>query len=242
MPAPNASRQTLVIIQIFLKLMLLSEASISLTEFWVLIAAMAGGVIIILGLGVERVAEWMNDTFLGEYKVHKGLADSGLAIVVFGLIWEIAVAGWSANDAWQTRQIAINAEAKQNVRIITKDERKKFIDFLKNKPKGPVRLGFRYADVSPKLEAYEGQIASLLDEAHYTHTTECFRTFLPQVPPDCSICLFIKNYNSRPPYADALVVAFTNVADTVYGTIMPGPNGDLDLKTNDVMIFLLNYR
>jgi hypothetical protein len=50
----------------------------------------------------------MNDRFLGGTdKPHKVLELVGWCILMFGISIEVAVAGWSANDAWQTRQIAI---------------------------------------------------------------------------------------------------------------------------------------
>lgn len=78
-------------------------------EFALLFWAMIGGIAVFVGLGVEKIADWMNERFLdGSYKPHKTLEEVGWCILMFGIFVEIAVAGWSANDAWQTRQIAIN--------------------------------------------------------------------------------------------------------------------------------------
>ena len=77
-------------------------------EIWVLIAAMTGGAVVIFGLIIERFAEWLDDRFLPQYKAHKRLEDFGLGFVILGILWEIAIGGWAANDAWQTRQMTIH--------------------------------------------------------------------------------------------------------------------------------------
>lgn len=72
--------------------------------FW----ATIGGIAVFIGLLLEKFAEWMDEKFLGgTYKPHKTLESIGWSILMLGIFVEIAVAGWSANDVWQTRQMAI---------------------------------------------------------------------------------------------------------------------------------------
>ena len=87
---------------------LLSTSSLSAGEVEILFWATIGGIIVFIGLLLEKFADWMNDRFLGGTdKPHKNLELAGWCILMFGIFIEIAVAGWSANDAWQTRQMAI---------------------------------------------------------------------------------------------------------------------------------------
>ena len=86
---------------------LLAESSSSLTEIVIVSVAAACGIIVFVGLGIEKIADILDSKFLGEYKAHKSLELAGWCILMFGIIVEIGVAVWSANDAWQTRQAAI---------------------------------------------------------------------------------------------------------------------------------------
>jgi hypothetical protein len=86
------------------------SSSSSLAEMWVVIIAAVGGVIVFVGLLIEKLSEKLDDRFLGkdhEIKAPRGLEFFGWCILMFGILVEIGVAIWSANDDWQTRQIAI---------------------------------------------------------------------------------------------------------------------------------------
>ena len=70
---------------------------------------MIGGIAVFIGLLLEKLADWLDDRFLGgAYNPHKSLGLAGWCVLMIGIFIEVAVAGWSANDAWQTRQIANN--------------------------------------------------------------------------------------------------------------------------------------
>ncbi|HZF00718.1 MAG TPA: hypothetical protein VE344_02370 [Methylomirabilota bacterium] len=75
-------------------------------EFWILFWATIGAIIVFVGLVLEKFADWLNEKFLGGYKPHKTLETFGWFLLMFGIYIEIVDAGWSANDAWQTRQMA----------------------------------------------------------------------------------------------------------------------------------------
>lgn len=75
--------------------------------------AIIGGILVFIGLLLEKFADWMNDRFLGGgYKPHKTLELTGWSVLMFGIFIEIAVASWSANDAWQTRQMAMKNDLR----------------------------------------------------------------------------------------------------------------------------------
>jgi hypothetical protein len=68
--------------------------------FW----ATLGGIAVAVGLIIEKVADWMNERYLGEsYKPHKGLENVGWCILMAGIFIEIIAAGSSAKDAWQLK-------------------------------------------------------------------------------------------------------------------------------------------
>jgi hypothetical protein len=86
----------------------MAASSLSEGEVAILFWATIGGIAVFIGLLLEKFAEWMDDRFLGgTHKPHKTLESIGWSILMLGIFAEIAVAGWSANDAWQTRQMAI---------------------------------------------------------------------------------------------------------------------------------------
>jgi uncharacterized membrane protein YidH (DUF202 family) len=96
---------------------LLSTSSLSEGNVGVLFWATIGGIVVFIGLLLEKFADWMNDRFLGgEHKPHKILELIGWCVLMFGIFIEVAVAGWSANDAWQTRQMTIR-NAPENLPI-----------------------------------------------------------------------------------------------------------------------------
>jgi hypothetical protein len=85
----------------------------SLASMWVVIIAAAGGAIVFIGLLIEKVSELLDGRFLGkdhEIKAPRGLELFGWSVLMFGILVEIGVAIWSANDAWQIRQIANKAD------------------------------------------------------------------------------------------------------------------------------------
>ncbi len=91
-----------------MNILLSTASSLPSGEIPVLIWATIGGVLVFIGLAVEKFADWMNDQYLGgPEKPHKMLETAGWCILMFGIFVEIAVAGSSANDAWETRQMAI---------------------------------------------------------------------------------------------------------------------------------------
>ena len=71
--------------------------------FWVLFWATIGGILVFLGLIVEKVAEWMNAGFLAQpSEPHKKLENVGWYILMIGILLEIVVGGTTAINDWQT--------------------------------------------------------------------------------------------------------------------------------------------
>lgn len=90
-----------------------SSPSAELSAF---VWATAGGVAVIMGLALEKISDWLNDKFLGGYKPHKWIGEGGWWILMLGITIETGVAGCSAMDEWQTRQIANkNNPLNQNI-------------------------------------------------------------------------------------------------------------------------------
>ena len=63
----------------------------------VLIWATAGGIAVFVGLVLEKMAEWMNERFLGGSEhPHKKLGETGWIILMIGIAIEILDAGITA--------------------------------------------------------------------------------------------------------------------------------------------------
>lgn len=68
-----------------------------------MIWATIGGICVAFGLIIEKVADWMDEKFLGGYRVHKGLEFFGWNVLLLGIFIEIADAGWTAHEVWQNQ-------------------------------------------------------------------------------------------------------------------------------------------
>ena len=94
---------------------LIASSSSSLVgELWVSISAMVGGIIVFVGLLLEKIAvvksERHHPTFR---KSHKGMEEWGWYSLMFGIFVEVVVAGWSAaRDDLAIKEAA--AEAVKN--------------------------------------------------------------------------------------------------------------------------------
>ena len=95
-------------------------SSIDSEPIGLLVLATIGGILVFIGLIFEKLAEWMDERFLGEWSAHKKFGEVGWIILMIGIAIEIADAGFAANESWQTRQIAIkNAPANQLISDIS---------------------------------------------------------------------------------------------------------------------------
>jgi hypothetical protein len=97
---------------------------------------------------------------------------------------------------------------------------------------------------SDKMRAYADQIRNLLRDAGFQPgKIEVLNEFIPTLPPNTSIGVYIWKPEDRPPYTDFLAQAFANVADKVSGqSLVARTVGSIPFQTNDVMVFIANYR
>jgi hypothetical protein len=77
-------------------------------EFLVSLVAMLGGMVVFVGLVMEKIAEHGDDKYSPPFlKPYKRLGKWGWIVLMIGIVLEVGVAGWSASVDWQTRQMAI---------------------------------------------------------------------------------------------------------------------------------------
>ena len=137
-------------------------------------------------------------------------------------------------------------QTKEQVRIITEQERSDFIASLRDEPKGAVRMGV-LGGFTEKTRIYAGEIQDLLSASGYkVNGIEVLDPahFVPSLPPDTSIGVYTWSPQTMPPYADAISAALGRVADKVSDASLsdrktwqvPG------FKKNQVMVFIANHR
>ena len=79
-----------------------------LAEFFVSLVAMIGGIVVFIGLVMEKTAEHRDDKYSPPFlKPSKRLGECGWTVLMVGIVLEVCVACWSANVDWQTRLMAI---------------------------------------------------------------------------------------------------------------------------------------
>jgi hypothetical protein len=84
------------------------------------VIAASGGVFVFAGLLMERFSEKDWHKNLSDFRRSKSRMVWGEWIVIAGIVMEIFVAGWTAVEEWQTRQIAIsNDPLNQPIKSMT---------------------------------------------------------------------------------------------------------------------------
>ena len=68
------------------------------SDSWAIIWAIIGGLIVAAGLVIEEIADLLNERFLGGYKPHSSLRLFGWWMLMFGILIEVADAGWTAHE------------------------------------------------------------------------------------------------------------------------------------------------
>ena len=84
-----------------------TTSSSSLTEFLVISFAALGGIIVLVGLLMEKFWEKKLYRNISDFWRSKSVREWGEWLVIIGIIVEIGVAVWSALDAWDKIQMAI---------------------------------------------------------------------------------------------------------------------------------------
>jgi len=84
------------------------------------IAASIGGIIVFIGLLLEKIADWMNERFIPQgYKPHKMLENFGWTILMFGISAEIVVGFALAAKDERDINNAKNAERNAPISVMT---------------------------------------------------------------------------------------------------------------------------
>ena len=174
--------------------------------FGFVLAACFGGGIVLVGLVMETLSEkkWFKN--VKTFRQCESIKRYGEWVVIGGILFEVVVAGVFANEEWHIK-------TSQEVRIITEKEGERFINYLKDKPKGTVRLGV-LVNMSSKTKALTDQIYDLLTQAGYPVKNKIIERFLndvPSCPPDTTLQIIVHTPSDRPAYADALTNAFSPV-------------------------------
>jgi hypothetical protein len=89
-----------------------TTVSSSLAEAWVITLAAIGGVIVLIGLLLEKFSEKKWHKNINDFRRCESRRCWGEWFVMAGILVEIIVAAFSANDAWQTRQMAIKNDPR----------------------------------------------------------------------------------------------------------------------------------
>ncbi len=139
----------------------------------------------------------------------------------------------------ELRKDNLELQAKLKTRIISDDERKNFIECLKDQPKGPVQLRFDRG-ATANVRFYANEIAELLIAAGYSipgGVDIC--DIKPILPADTSIEVWTKSMKDGPAYFFPLTNCLTGVADKVVPNINSDP---IFFTTNELFIYVANYR
>jgi len=128
----------------------------SLSSTWsIALAASIGGMIVFLGLWMEKEGDKEEFIDVDDFRVSKLRKKIGWWILMFGILIEIGVAGLTAKNDWEARQD----------RTITNKQRNSFILWTKNYPKVPVRVFVGLEDY--ETLHYAQKIRQMLDAAGY---------------------------------------------------------------------------
>src|ERR1035438_196207 len=83
------------------------------SSFWFVLSACVGGVIVLVGLLMETLAEKKWFGTVNSFRRCESSKRCGEWAVIFGIVIEVVVAGWSAKDEWK------NKPENQPIRAIT---------------------------------------------------------------------------------------------------------------------------
>ena len=189
----------------------------------------------LVGLLMERFSEkdWHNN--LSDFRRCKSRKIWGEWFVIFGIVIEIGVGGWTAKEEWRL-------SARQADRHISEKQRKDFIKFLENSPKGPVMTGGRHPD--SETQEYGNEVYSMLTNAGFTAESRAnYSGNLAHFPIGSSVGIFVDNFNDAPAYFANLLAAFrfvglnptlfTNIPNRAYSFDEGNPS------SNQVMILVV---
>src|ERR1039458_6396291 len=73
------------------------------SSFWFVLSACVGGVIVLVGLLMETLAEKKWFGTVNSFRRCESSKRCGEWAVIFGIVIEVVVAGWSAKDEWKNK-------------------------------------------------------------------------------------------------------------------------------------------
>jgi hypothetical protein len=114
---PLANKADIEIQNVNMSSLVPSSSVPPLSEIITVSVATLGGIIVFVGLLMEKIAERKNDKYSPPFfKPSKRLGESGWYVLMVGIFAEIVIAGVTAIDDWHTRQMAIK-NAPENLPI-----------------------------------------------------------------------------------------------------------------------------
>lgn len=172
--------------------------------------AIFGGVIVFWGLWIEHDG---GNSFsnVNDFRRHFWKVKWGWRVLMIGIGAEIVLGLVAAGKdvvAWSV------ANAKLQDRMITETQRTNFINFLRNAPKGPVRM--MVGNLPLETRNYADAIHDMLFDAGYPtpnkiEKQEKHPDFLPNFASETSVAIISHSAFVRPVYGDFIYAAFTNI-------------------------------
>jgi hypothetical protein len=140
---------------------------------------------------------------------------------------------------WASNIVSDKQDDRFAAKTISPEKRATFISFLKNYPKGPVRVFTISLDNDTSV--YAGQIRSMLDDAGYAepdHAKAGLYNAAITVDPPADVAIVIGSRDKAPPYAAPLQAAFKAIGIYAPGIVEKEPL--VDIKPADICVFVIH--
>jgi hypothetical protein len=186
--------------------------------------------VLIFGLAVELLAH---------------SATSHISGVITGQLNEEAgkarkAAGEAIERAEELRKKNLELEAKMQPRIITQEQREKFIELLKNAPKGPIRI--QYGSANNETWNFIFQLRGMLDDAGYGVGDSSALVPNPTGSVNHSystgIAILAYSMETSPAYLGPIEQAFRGIGITTYAITTKDGNYNLKQNPGEIVIFV----
>lgn len=230
--------------------------------FWELSEGV-GTIVVILGVAGEFVAEFTR--FLNGKAAKKKFEKCSVLVLIFGLAIELLAhsvtshisgvitaglneeagnarkaAGEAIERAEELRKKNIELESKLQPRMITQEQREKFIDSLKSSPKGPIRI--QYGNPNNETWIFIFQLRGMLDEAGFGVGDSTALMPNPTGSVNHSyitgIAILAYSMETSPPYLSNIEQAFKEIGITTYAIATKDGNYNLKPNPGEIVIFV----
>jgi hypothetical protein len=114
-----------------------------------------------------------------------------------------------ANEAHNAASNAISAAAQNQPRHITPEQRAKFLELVKNAPKGPIGITMQTQSVEAKI--YAKEIQKMLIDAGYDAASTMGFSIPPNEPQVKGMYLGVANPTNLPPHAEPFATALEKI-------------------------------